>query len=59
MQQFVIIAEHAPEFCPTSNAKIREMMKQGAKEIPDLAKPRGRDHYLERLRTRAPSAGSG
>lgn len=35
--QFVIIAEHQPEYCPSSNAKIREMMKQGAKELPDLA----------------------
>lgn len=34
--QFVIIAQHSPEMCPTSNAKIREMMKAGAKEIPDL-----------------------
>jgi hypothetical protein len=35
--QFVIIAEHAPELCPTSNAKIRDLMKQTATEIPSLA----------------------
>lgn len=39
--QYVVIAEHQPEFCPTSNAKIRELMKQGAKGIPDLAKRLG------------------
>lgn len=39
--EFVMIARHAPEFCPTSNAKIRQLMKQGAKEIPDLAKKLG------------------
>ena len=41
--QFVIIAEHSPEFCPTSNSKIRELMKEGAKEIPNLAKNLGID----------------
>ncbi len=39
--QFVIIAEHAPQFCPTANAKIREMMKQGSKEIPAVAQKLG------------------
>jgi len=39
--QFVIVAEHSPEFCPSSNAKIREMMKEGAKQLPDLAKSLG------------------
>jgi hypothetical protein len=36
--QFVVVAEHAPELCPTSNRKIRELMNQGAQEIPALAK---------------------
>jgi hypothetical protein len=35
--QFVIMAVHSPEMCPTSNSKIREMMRAGAKEIPNLA----------------------
>jgi hypothetical protein len=39
--QFVVVAEHAPELCPTSNGKIRELMKDGAKEIPELAKTLG------------------
>ena len=39
--QFVIIARHSPEHCPTSNAKIRKLMKDGAKEIPGIAKKLG------------------
>ncbi len=39
--QFVVIAQHSPEMCPTSNGKIREMMKLGAKEIPGLAQKLG------------------
>jgi hypothetical protein len=41
--QFVVVAEHAPELCPTSNAQTREMMKQGAKEMPNLAQKLGVD----------------
>ena len=41
MPQFVMIARHAPELCPTSNAKIRQLFKQGAKEIPEIAKSLG------------------
>lgn len=39
--QFVVIAKHAPELCPTSNAKIRQLMKEGAKQIPEVAKKLG------------------
>lgn len=39
--QFVVIARHAPELCPTSNAKIRQLMKEGGKEVPALAKKLG------------------
>jgi len=39
--QFVIIARHAPEHCPTSNAKIRQLMKEDAKKIPKVAKKLG------------------
>src|SRR6266545_4635140 len=35
--QFVIIAEHSPELCPMSNAKIRDLMKESATEIPSQA----------------------
>ena len=39
--QFVVVAEHSPELCPTSNAMTRDMMKQGAGELPALAKNLG------------------
>jgi len=35
--QFVIIADHSPESCPTSSSKIRELLAQSAKEMPGLA----------------------
>ena len=41
--QFVILAEHSPEHCPTSNAQVRALMKEGAKQIPDLARKLGLD----------------
>jgi len=39
--QFVIIARHSPENCPTSNAKIRQLMKEGGKQVPEIAKKLG------------------
>jgi len=39
--QFVIIARHSPELCPTSNAKIRKLMKKGGKQIPKIAEKLG------------------
>jgi len=39
--QFVILARHSPEHCPTSNAKIRQLMKEGAKQIPEVAEKLG------------------
>ena len=39
--QFVLIARHSPEHCPTSNAKIRQLMKEGTKQIPEVAKKLG------------------
>jgi uncharacterized protein with GYD domain len=39
--QFVIRSKHAPEHCPTSNAKIRQLMKESGKEIPRLAESLG------------------
>ncbi len=41
MPQFVLIAQHAPELCPTANAKTREMMKRAATEFPELARRLG------------------
>ena len=37
MGTFAVIAEHPPELCPTSNAQTRQMLKQGATQIPQLA----------------------
>ena len=39
--QFVVIAEHAPELCPISNGKVRDMARQMAAEMPNLAKKLG------------------
>ncbi len=39
--QFVIIAEHAPDLCPSSNSKTREMMRQGAAEFSKIAERLG------------------
>lgn len=39
--QFVMVAEHPPNLCPSSNAKTREMLKQGAQELPGLAQKLG------------------
>jgi hypothetical protein len=37
MATFAVIAEHPPDLCPTSNAQTRQMMKEGAEQIPQLA----------------------
>lgn len=39
--QFVIHARHSPDLCPMSNAKIRQLLKDGAKEVPNIAKKLG------------------
>jgi gas vesicle protein len=43
MPTFAVIAEHPPELCPTSNAQTRQMMKEGAPQIPQLAEQLGID----------------
>jgi hypothetical protein len=43
MATFALIAEHPPHLCPTSNAKTREILKQGASQIPQLAEQLGVD----------------
>jgi hypothetical protein len=37
MATFAVIAEHPPDLCPTSNSKTRQIMKEGAPQIPQLA----------------------
>ena len=39
--QYVITAEHPPQLCPSSNGKIREILKQGAQHIPEVAQKHG------------------
>jgi hypothetical protein len=34
---FAITAEHPPHLCPTSNAQTRQILKEGAAQIPQLA----------------------
>ena len=41
MATFAVIAEHPPDLCPTSNAQTRQLLKQGAGEIPQLAEQLG------------------
>jgi hypothetical protein len=36
--QFVVVAQHPPELCPTSNRQVRDLMSHGAQELPALAK---------------------
>ena len=37
MATFAVIAEHPPDLCPTSNAQTRQILKEGAGQIPQLA----------------------
>jgi hypothetical protein len=37
MATFVVIGEHPPELCPTSNAQTRKMLLEGASQVPQLA----------------------
>ena len=41
MATFAVIAEHPPNLCPTSNAQTRKILKEGAGQIPELAKQLG------------------
>jgi hypothetical protein len=41
MATFAVIAEHPPNLCPTSNARTRQLLKDGADQIPQLAEQFG------------------
>jgi hypothetical protein len=41
MATFAVIAEHPPDLCPTSNAVTKQMLKEGAGQIPQLAEQLG------------------
>jgi hypothetical protein len=38
---FAVIAEHPPDLCPTSNSQTRQILKEGAEQIPQLAEQLG------------------
>jgi hypothetical protein len=38
---FAVIAEHPPDLCPTSNSRTRQILKDGAGQIPHLAEQLG------------------
>jgi hypothetical protein len=40
---FALIAEHPPDLCPTSNAQTRQILKEGASQMPGLAEHLGID----------------
>ena len=41
MATFAVVAEHPPDLCPTSNARTRRMLKDGAGQLPQLAEKLG------------------
>ena len=43
MATFATIAEHPPQLCPASNAKTRQMLRDGAPQMPRLAAELGVD----------------
>jgi hypothetical protein len=49
MATFAVIAEHPPELCPTSNARTRQMLKEGAAQMPQLAEQLGVDIVTLRI----------
>ena len=49
MPTFAVIAEHPPELCPSSNARTRKMLKEGAAQIPQLAQQLGVDIVTLRI----------
>jgi hypothetical protein len=49
MPTFAVIAQHPPELCPTSNARTRRMLKEGAAQMPQLAEQLGVDIVTLRI----------
>ena len=52
MPTFALIAEHPPDLCPTSNAQTRQILKEGASQIPQLAEQLGVNRHPAHLRPR-------
>ena len=49
MATFAVIAKHPPDLCPTSNARTRQMLREGAGQIPQLAEQLGVDIVTLRI----------
>ena len=49
MATFAVIAQHPPDLCPTSNSKTRQILKEGAGQIPQLAEQLGVDIVTLRI----------
>lgn len=48
MPRYAILAEHTPDTCPSSNAKVRARAAEGmGQQMPDLAKKAGIRFELE------------
>jgi uncharacterized protein with GYD domain len=41
MPQYLIVSQHPPDLCPSSNEKIRQLASEGGKEMPGLAEKLG------------------
>jgi hypothetical protein len=41
MVTFAMLAEHPPDLCPTANAQTKQIMQEGAGQIPQLAEQLG------------------
>jgi len=39
--QYLIVAQHPPDICPSANEKIRALASEGGKEMPALAEKLG------------------
>jgi hypothetical protein len=39
--QYLIVAQHPPDLCPSANEKVRTLASQGAQEMPALAERLG------------------
>lgn len=50
MPQYVVLADHAPNICPSSNAKVRARAREGLGQLlPELAKAAGVTFTVEPL----------
>ena len=41
MPQYLIVAQHPPDLCPSANEKIRALAQEGGQQIPALAEKLG------------------